>query len=153
MVADLAQRRDALHGRALAVEDLRDVLAAEVRLVELALRRGERAEEHLLRLLGQLLRHVSFAAAQEVGRDHVAEHDGALVRRGDGDGRSVGVGARLDGHAKLRLEDRQRAEFAGEHVVEERPELREAVLNWRACHDDAVHRLDLHASPRYCAPI
>ena len=47
VVADLAQGCDALHGRALAVQNLCDVAAAKIRFVELSLRRGQRAEEDL----------------------------------------------------------------------------------------------------------
>ena len=57
--------------------------------------------------------------------------------------RASSPASHLDGHRKLRLEHRQRAEFPGEAKVEEAPQLAEPVLDGRARHDDPVHRLQL----------
>lgn len=145
VVADLPHHVDAVEGVPAPVEDLLHLRARQERPVECPLLRGEAAEEDVLGLLGELRVHVGLHPPEEVGHDQVPQHHRAPVRRGDLQRRGVGVAADGDGEGELRLEDGQHAELPREDEVEERPELRQLVLDGGAGHDYPVHGLELLA--------
>eukprot|EP00966_Prymnesium_polylepis_P210782 4880974-Prymnesium_polylepis.1 len=142
VVADLEQRRQRSKRVGATREHPGDEVALEELLVLGALLVRQLAEEHLLRLVGQVELDVGLQPPQQVWPDQVAQDERALVRGLHLEVGRVGIGTGGDGYRKLLLEGGQCAQLAREDKVEERPELRQPVLDGRAREDDAVGRVE-----------
>mmetsp|Transcript_4966 Transcript_4966/g.21284 ORF Transcript_4966/g.21284 Transcript_4966/m.21284 type:complete len:247 (+) Transcript_4966:3527-4267(+) len=129
MVANAAKHRHCLESHAPACRRQGHLVRLRVSEVAAHLQGGEGAKDHSFRLCGQLRRHVSLVAPQQVGPNAVAQNHGALERHGLRCRRRRRPSPRGDWGGKRRLERGGVPESSREHEVHKRPQLAQVVLH------------------------